>query len=172
MWIRERVRKERSKGGTILDEVVLRQTLKACRACKALCEKESDCRSESFPLLCLPLVDVLQEGRERVLLERLLEILVSDIFQVNPRDSDEIERTGSHLLISLLRTSTNFFMSSGSAGSLIWKSENGDVGPSASRYEPPGWRRPPTKRMSKRASEYLRNSKVEPAWMSLFVTAS
>jgi len=61
----------------ILDKVVLRQTLQTCGTCKALCEKESDCGGKSFPLLCLPLVDVLQEGRKRGLLERLLEVFVS-----------------------------------------------------------------------------------------------
>ena len=50
------------------------------------------------------------------------------------------------------------------AGGLGLK-EKGDMGPSASRY------RPPTKRMAKRAPAYLRDSKVDPAWMSLFATA-
>ena len=78
-------------GVTIFDEVVFRQTLEAGGTCKALCEKESDCRGKSFPLLCLPLVDVLQEGRKRVLLKRLLKILVSDSFLVSASDCGEIE---------------------------------------------------------------------------------
>src|ERR1700677_1777716 len=85
VWIRERVRKERrGEVPTILDEVVPRQTLQARGTCKALCEKKSDCRGKSFPLLCLPLVDVLQERRKRVLLERLLEVFVSESFPVSP----------------------------------------------------------------------------------------
>jgi hypothetical protein len=84
VWIRDKgVKSKRRREGTIFDEVVLCQTLEAGGTCKALCEKESDCRGKSFPLLCLPLVDILQECRKRVLFKRLLEILVSDSFLVN-----------------------------------------------------------------------------------------
>ena len=76
--------KEEKSVSTIFDEMVLRQTLQTCGTCKALCEKESDCRGKSFPLLCLPLVDILQESRKRGLLERLLEVLVSDSPPVSP----------------------------------------------------------------------------------------
>lgn len=57
--------------------MVLRQTLQACGARQALREYEADGGSESVPLFRLPLVDVLQECRERVVLEGLLEVLVS-----------------------------------------------------------------------------------------------
>lgn len=86
---------EGDKGAsTIFDEMVLRQTLEACGTCKALCEEEPDCRGESFPLLWLPLVGILQEGRERVLLEGLLEVLVSNSFLVSAANSDEVEGSG------------------------------------------------------------------------------
>lgn len=84
MSIRERVGENRKRTVTILDKVVLRQTLQTCGTCKALCDKQSDCGGKSFPLLCLPLVDVLQEGRKRVLLEGLLEVFVSDSLRVSP----------------------------------------------------------------------------------------
>jgi len=49
---------------TILDEVVLRQTLQACGARKASGENETDGGSKPVPLRLLPPVDVLQERRE------------------------------------------------------------------------------------------------------------
>ena len=58
------------------------------------------------------------------------------------------------------------------AGSLALKTEKGDMGALSSTYEPPGWMRPPRRRISKRASAYLRNSRVDPAWRSLFAIAS
>lgn len=79
------------RASTILDKVVLCQTLQTCGTCKALCDKKSDCGGKSFPLLCLPLVDVLQEGWKRVLLEGLLEVFVSDSFRVSPEIPNELE---------------------------------------------------------------------------------
>lgn len=46
---------------TVFDEVVFRQTLQACSACKALREYDTDGGSKSVPLFRLPLVDVLQK---------------------------------------------------------------------------------------------------------------
>ena len=63
-------------------------------------------------------------------------------------------------------------MSATSTGSLALRKEKGESGVPSSTYWPPGWRRPPTRRISKRASAYLRNSSVEPAWTSLLVMAS
>lgn len=62
---------------TVFDEVVFRQTLQACSACKTLREYDTDGGSESVPMFRLPLVDVLQKCRERAVLERFLEVLVS-----------------------------------------------------------------------------------------------
>ena len=69
------------KGGnfTVFDEVVFRQTLQACSTCEALREYDTDGGSKSVPLFRLPLVDVLQKRRERAVLERFLEVLVSFI---------------------------------------------------------------------------------------------
>ena len=78
----------------------------------------------------------------------------------------------AHLRMSLFKTSTYCFTSATSTGSLALRSENGERGAPSSTYWPPGWRRPPTRRISKRASAYFRNSRVEPAWTSLFVIAS
>jgi hypothetical protein len=64
-------------GFTVFDEVVLRQTLQACGAREALREQEAHHRGEPVPLFRLPLVDILQKCRERVVLEWLLEVLVS-----------------------------------------------------------------------------------------------
>lgn len=64
---------------TVFDEVVFRQTLQACGAREALREEEADGGGEPVPLFRLPLVDVLQKCRERVVLEWLLEVLVSFI---------------------------------------------------------------------------------------------
>ena len=61
---------------TVFDEVVFRQTLQACGAREALREYEADGGSKPVPLFRRPLVDVLQKRRERVVLERLLEVLV------------------------------------------------------------------------------------------------
>ena len=63
---------------TIFDEVVLRQTLQAGGACESLRENETDGGSESVPPIGLPPVDVLQERRERTVLERFLEVFISD----------------------------------------------------------------------------------------------
>ncbi len=49
---------------TVFDQVVSRQTLQACDACKALREYDADGGSKSVPLFRLPLVDVLQKRRE------------------------------------------------------------------------------------------------------------
>jgi hypothetical protein len=62
---------------TIFDEVVFRQTLQACSACKALREYDTDGGSKSVPVFRLPLVDILQKCRQRAVLERFLEVLVS-----------------------------------------------------------------------------------------------
>ena len=83
---------------------------------------------------------------------------------------DKDERV--NLLISLLRTSTYFFMSSTSAGSFALNTVNGDVGAPSSMKLPPGCKRPPTRMISNRASAYLRNSRVEPAWTSFVAKES
>jgi hypothetical protein len=57
--------------------VVSRQTLQAGSACKALRDDDTDGGSKSVPVFRLPLVDVLQKRRERAVLERFLEVLVS-----------------------------------------------------------------------------------------------
>ena len=57
--------------------MVPRQTLKARGACEALRDDEADGDSESFPLIGIPLVDVLQKHRERAVLERFLEVFIS-----------------------------------------------------------------------------------------------
>ena len=62
---------------TVFDEVVFRQTLQAGGAREALREYEADGGGKPVPLFRRPLVDVLQKRRERVVLEWLLEILVS-----------------------------------------------------------------------------------------------
>lgn len=69
--------KKRRKNPTVFDEVVFRQTLQACSACKALREYDTDGGGKSVPLIRLPPVDVLQKCRERAVLERFLEVLVS-----------------------------------------------------------------------------------------------
>jgi hypothetical protein len=53
-------RYESSGGATIFHEVVLRQTLQTCRACKALGENETDSSSKPVSLFWRPLVDILQ----------------------------------------------------------------------------------------------------------------
>jgi len=63
---------------TIFDEVVLRQTLQAGGACESLREEETNGGSESVPPIGLPPVDVLQERRKRAVLQRFLEVFVSD----------------------------------------------------------------------------------------------
>src|SRR6266576_6016841 len=69
----------KSKGEkfTVFDEVVSRQTLQARSACKALRDYDTDGGSKSVPVFRLPFVDVLQKCRERAVLERFLEVLVS-----------------------------------------------------------------------------------------------
>lgn len=62
---------------TVFDEVISRQTLQARSACQALRDYDTDGGSKSVPVLRLPLVDVLQKCRERAVLERFLEVLVS-----------------------------------------------------------------------------------------------
>ena len=79
---------------------------------------------------------------------------------------------GLNLLISLLRTSTYLFMSSTSAGSFALNTVNGDVGAPSSMKLPPGCKRQPTRMISNRASAYLRNSRVEPAWKSFVAKES
>ena len=163
--------KQRKKNLTVFDEVVFRQTLQACSTCKALWEYDIDGGSKSFPLFWLPPVDILQKCWEWAVLERFLEVLVSSSWCQFKLRWEKQQQHCIHLLISLLRTLTNFFISLISAGALIWKREKKDVGPSASRYELPGWRRLPTMRMLKRVLAYLRKSNVDLAWMSLFATA-
>lgn len=70
-------RTEGEKQLTILDEMVLRQTLQAARACKTLCKEEADRDGELLPLSDRPSIHVLQQVRQRVLFKRSLEVLVS-----------------------------------------------------------------------------------------------
>lgn len=63
---------------TIFDEVVLRQTLQARSACESLSDEETDGGSESVSPIGLPPVDVLQERRQRTVLQRFLEVFISD----------------------------------------------------------------------------------------------
>ena len=62
---------------TILDEVVLGQTLQASAADEALGEEETGGQGELLALLLGPAMDVLEDGGERRLFEGLLEIFVS-----------------------------------------------------------------------------------------------
>lgn len=81
-------------------------------------------------------------------------------------------RQETYRLTSLLITSMYFFMSSTSTGSFELKMVKGDMGAPSSTKLPPGWRRPPTRMISKRASAYLRNSRVDPACTNLVAKES
>ena len=74
----------------------------------------------------------------------------------------DIDHT-THLRMSLFKTSTYFFRSSISAGSFALRIENGGGGAPSWTYRPPGCRSPPASKISNKASEYLRNSSVDPA---------
>ena len=63
----------------------------------------------------------------------------------------------THLLMSLLKTSTIFLMSATSTGSFAAPiTENGLLAAPSSTKPPPGARRPPTRRISKSSLSYLR----------------
>lgn len=74
VWLAERM-KER----TILDEMVLRQTLQATGAREALGHHDPNGGGDFVPLGVRPAVHVLQQVRQRGRLERFFEILVPDI---------------------------------------------------------------------------------------------
>jgi len=142
--------------------VILDQTLETSRIGKTLRDQESDCDRELVFLRRNPAVDILKECWECRLFEWFLKIFVSD----RERSGTLIDKNvgkNDYLLVSLLMTSMYFFMSSTSAGSLALKIVKGDTGAPSSTKLPPGWRRPPTRIISKSASAYLRNSRVDPA---------
>lgn len=167
---------------TIFDEMILCQTLQASCARETLCDEETSSSGNLLPLSCRPAVHVLHEVGQGRLFKGSLEVFVSAMQPFNRRTSNEGRgrkaKTGhvwvkeAHLRISLFRTSTYCFMSATSTGSLALRNENGDRGVPSSTYCPPGCKRPPTRRISKRASAYFKYSRVEPAWTSLLVIAS
>ena len=60
--------------------MILRQTLQAARAREALCHQEADGNGNLLPLVVRPPVHVLQQVWESALLERPLEVLISEEF--------------------------------------------------------------------------------------------
>lgn len=165
--------KQRKVVFTVLNQVVFRQTLQAGCISQTLGDQKTYGEREFFFLSRLPAMAVLKEGWKSRFFQRFLEIFVSDL-----GESDKIETEGkkenfeSDLLVSLLMTSTYFFMSSTSGGSFALKILKGDDCVPSSTKLPPGWRRLPTKMISKRASAYLRNSRVDPACTSFVATES
>jgi len=74
--IRAKNRRERANRSVVLDEVILGERLEARRGREPLSEQQTR-RDRELVLLCgCPFVDVLEQRRERVFLERLLEVLV------------------------------------------------------------------------------------------------
>jgi hypothetical protein len=110
---------------TILEEMIFRESRKACGRCETLGHQLTN-RVCQLRYLCLrPSVDVLEEAWKARFLERFLKIFIP---AQKIKKDERHDKIMTYLLISLLKTSTYGFTSATSVGSLTLKIEKGDIG--------------------------------------------